>query len=116
MDTTGAGDSFAGGFICATSREWPLDQAVALGQATASLALYSHGPVSPELSMEAVAQPVLLSMRPPPALKPRGQTRVFTQGDKAGIRSSVSDPHFGREEAIIAQEVDQEHEDQRRPF
>ena len=46
-NTTGAGDSFAGGFVCAASREWPLDQAVALGQAAASLALYSHSPVSP---------------------------------------------------------------------
>jgi sugar/nucleoside kinase (ribokinase family) len=84
-NTTGAGDSFAGGFVCAASRQWPLDQAVALGQAAASLALYSHAPVSAELCMEALAQPVLLSMRPPPALKPRGETHVFTQGDKAGV-------------------------------
>ena len=78
-NTTGAGDSFAGGFVCAASREWPLDQAVALGQAAASLALYSHAPVSSDLTMEALAQPVLQSMSPPPALKPRGQTRIFTQ-------------------------------------
>jgi len=84
-NTTGAGDSFAGGFVCAASRQWPLDQAVALGQAAASLALYSHAPVSAELCMEALAQPVLLSMRPPPALKPRGETHVFTQGDKGGV-------------------------------
>jgi len=84
-NTTGAGDSFAGGFVCATARQWPLDQAVALGQAAAALALYSHAPVSSELTMEALAQPVLLSMRPPPALKPRGETRIFTQGDKAGV-------------------------------
>jgi len=97
-NTTGAGDSFAGGFVCAASRQWPLDQAVALGQAAAALALYSHAPVSSELTMEALAQPVLLSMRPPPALKPRGETHIFTQGYKAGV------------------ENDNERETERRPF
>eukprot|EP00802_Teleaulax_amphioxeia_P006079 Tamp_06083.p2 GENE.Tamp_06083~~Tamp_06083.p2 ORF type:complete len:271 (-),score=60.36 Tamp_06083:439-1251(-) len=56
-NTTGAGDSFAGAFVCAASRQWPLDQAVALGQAAAAMALYSHAPVSNELTMESLAKP-----------------------------------------------------------
>ena len=37
-----AGDSFAGAFVCAASRQWPLDQAVALGQVSSKVCVVKY--------------------------------------------------------------------------
>jgi len=49
VSTTGAGDSFAAGFIAATVRGAPMDEAVALGLKAASLTLQSEKAISPLL-------------------------------------------------------------------
>ncbi len=54
VDPTGAGDALTAAVIFALMQEIPLDEAIRLGAAAASLALRSPGSVAPNLSPEAL--------------------------------------------------------------
>lgn len=52
VDTTGAGDSFAAGFLAARLRGWPLDRALAVGVACGSLSTRASGGVDAQPTLE----------------------------------------------------------------
>ncbi len=56
IDTTGAGDSFAAGFVAATVSGWPLDEALRLAVACGSASVRAVGGVDGQASLEEAAE------------------------------------------------------------
>lgn len=56
IDTTGAGDNFAAGFICGLVEDKPLEECCKIGHATASISVTSYGTTTGVKSREQVAE------------------------------------------------------------
>lgn len=56
MDTTGAGDSFAAGFVAATISGWPLEEALRLAVACGTASVRAIGGVDGQASLEEAAE------------------------------------------------------------
>jgi sugar/nucleoside kinase (ribokinase family) len=55
-DTTGAGDSFAAGFVAATISGWPLEEALRLGVACGTASVRAIGGVDGQATLEEAAE------------------------------------------------------------
>ena len=56
MDTTGAGDSFAAGFVSATISGWPLEESLRLAVACGTASVRAIGGVDGQPSIEEAAE------------------------------------------------------------